>query len=191
MKTILGILLLVLCGTCFAEDAQILSIRKEYQAIQGALPHLKGWPLELPDGMWATEGADATAYLDRTGRLRAIVLVQYWETGKDFNEYYYYPDGRLMFVFTRHLGYNQHPGVTPEIARREGMEAFDPKKSSIADNRYYFGKKGMIRWLDEHGKPVAPDSRAFADAAKQVADTSTSLLALADRAHGVPRAGTR
>ncbi len=188
MKTAVGILLFVLCGTCFAEDAEILSIRKEYQAIQDALPHLKASDFALPDELGATEGANTTAYRDRAGRVRAIVLAKYWETGKDFEEYYYYRDGKLMFVFTRHLGYNQHPGITPEVAKQEGFaEAFDPKKSSISDNRYYFGKKGMIRWLDEHKKQVDPDSKAFADAAKGLVETSKTLLARATPARAAPR----
>ncbi|PYS71386.1 MAG: hypothetical protein DMF73_10830 [Acidobacteria bacterium] len=174
MRATIGILVLVFSGLSLAADeSAILSIRKEYQSIQNALPSLKGETVDLPD--YSTEGADATAYRDRTGNIRALKAGLFFESGKQY-ENFYYKNGMLIFAFYQFHRYNQHPGITPEIAKKEWMEPFDPKKTTITEDRYYFEKGKMIRWLDQNKNEVKPDSKEFKEAEKDVTGRSNEML---------------
>jgi hypothetical protein len=82
-----------------------------------------------------------------------------------------------MFALCITHRYNQHPSITPEIAKQEGYEeAFDPKKTSITEDRYYFSNGKMIRWIDENHKEVSPHIQEFKYREQDVIDTSFALL---------------
>jgi len=99
----------------------------------------------------------------------------FFESGKQY-ENFYYKNGMLIFAFYQFHRYNQHPGITPEIAKKEEMEPFDPKKTAITEDRYYFEKGKMIRWLDQNKNEVKPDSKEFKEAEKDVIDRSNEML---------------
>jgi hypothetical protein len=173
VKTLIAFGILVFSNFAYAEDS-LVSIRKEYQLIQQALPTLKTETVELED--YALEGADAKAYRDKKGNLRVIKADLFHESGKEFKEFYY-KDGMLIFALYITHRYNQHTGITPEIAKQEGYEeAFDPKKTLITEDRYYFSNSKMIRWIDENHKEVKLDSKEFKDSEQDVMETSTDLL---------------
>lgn len=182
MKLTIGLIALTFCGVCFAEDADILSIRNEYQSIHKKLPELISETIYLPD--YATEGADAIFYRDSEGHIDAIKVEYYWESGKDFAEFYY-KNEQLIFVFYKTLSYNQHPGITPKIAEKQAVEPFDPKKTKVEEDRFYFVKNDMIRWLREekwpHGKRDSIDANnaEFKRKARELIEKSNDLLSKA------------
>jgi hypothetical protein len=174
MRTLVAIGILIFSNFAQAEDASVISIRKEYQLIQQALPSLKTEAVELED--YALEGADAKVYRDRTGNIRVIKADLFHESGKEFKEFYY-KDGILIFAFYITHRYNQHTGITPEIAKKEGIEeAFDPKKTLITEDRYYFSNSKMIRWINEDHKEVNPNSKEFGNCEQDVMEASNDLL---------------
>ncbi len=170
VRAAIGILLLVCCGAALAEDAAILRIRAEYQSLHGALKTFKTQQLE-PDG-----GGTTTAYADAQGRIRAITDEGGGEAGDFGCEYYYHEDGRLFFVFCQNVQYNAPAAMTREMAKEQGVEAYDPKKSIVTEDRYYFEGGRMLRWVDKNRKQVAPNTPAFRDAAAQVMKESDELL---------------
>jgi hypothetical protein len=174
MKILIAVGILIFSNFAQAEDIAVAAIRKEYQLIQQASPTLKTEEVDLED--YAVEGAGAKAYRDKQGILRVIKADFFHESGKEFKEFYY-KDGILIFAFYITHRYNQHPGITPEIAKQEGIEeGFDPKKTVTAEDRYYFSNSKMIRWIDENHKEVNPNSKEYRDSEQDIMETSIDML---------------
>lgn len=168
-----GISALLFAAASLAEDLGIVHIRKEYQAIRNALPQLKTETVELSG--YSTEGGEAKAFRDGKGNIRLVKVELFFESGKVFEEFYY-ENGALIFVlYTKHR-YNVPFFVTPETAKEIGGEAFDPKKTTVTEDRYYFNKAKMIQWLDEKKNRVSPQGKEFKDAEKEILETSNEML---------------
>jgi len=157
----------------FAEDPAVLHIRKEYQSIQSALPRLKAEPLELSG--YSTEGGEAKAFRDNMGNIPLIAVQLYGESGKVFEEFYY-ENGALIFAFYKQYHYNVPSYISQELAKEMGGEAFDPQKSTITEDRYYFNNGKMIKWLDEQEIPVQAESTEFKDTEKDVLEAANEML---------------
>jgi hypothetical protein len=164
---------LVFAGASFAEDPGIAHIRKEYLSIRNALPRLKAETVELSE--YSTEGGEARAFHDSKGNVRLVKVELFFESGKEFEEFYY-ENGALIFaLYTQHR-YNVPFYVTPETAKEIGGEAFDPKKTTITEDRYYFNHGKMIQWLAENKNRVKPQSKEFKNAEKEIIETSNEML---------------
>lgn len=174
MRLLTAIGILIFSNFSQADDSAINSIRKEYQLIQQGLPKFETETVELED--YALEGADAKAYRDKTGNIRLIKADLFHESGKEFKNFYY-QNGKLIFALYITHRYNQHTGITPEIAKQEGIEeAFDPKKTLITEDRYYFLNNKMIRWIDENKKEVKLNTNEFKDSEEEVMANSNDML---------------
>lgn len=174
MRSLIAIGILIFSNFVQADDSEINSIRKEYQLIQRALPTFKTETIELED--YALEGADAKTYRDKAGDIRLIKAELFHESGKEFKNFYYH-NGKLIFALYVTHRYNQHTGITPEIAKQEGIEeAFDPKKTLITEDRYYFSNNRMVRWIDENKKEVKVDTNEFKDSEEEVMANSNDML---------------
>jgi Ni/Co efflux regulator RcnB len=169
-----GLLALFLAGAAFAESQAILQIRKEFQAIQRLQPQLKKVTVKLED--LSTEGGDAQSFRDSKGEVRVIQTRLYFESGKVLADFYY-RNGALIFAHYRNHSYNVPHFVTPELAKANGGEPFDPRKTKISEDRYYFAQGQMIRWLGKNGMSIGLQSPAFADAEKEVAKFSSDVFA--------------
>ncbi|OYY40385.1 MAG: hypothetical protein B7Y56_15960 [Gallionellales bacterium 35-53-114] len=181
-------LILLFSSKTFADDSAIINIRKEYQAIQKTLPLLKKNEFDLSE--YATEGGHGLAYRDREGNIRLIKASLFLESGKYFNEFYF-KDGKLIFAFYLSHHYNQHPGVTPEFAKKDGMEAFDPNKTEITEDRFYFDNSKLIRWLDKNKHDVNPNTKEFKDYEEWVMQTSNDMLSESKKNLTLHSRGTR
>lgn len=174
MRAFIAIGILIFSHFSQADDSAINTIRQEYQLIQQSLPAFRTETVELED--YALEGADAKAYRDKTGNIRLIKADLFHESGKEFQNFYY-SNGKLIFALYITHRYNQHTSITPEVAKREGIDhAFDPKKTLITEDRYYFSNNKMIRWLDENKKEVNLNSKEFKDTGEGVMETSNDML---------------
>jgi hypothetical protein len=148
-----------------AADSRISDIRAEYQAIRSALPTLKEENISLFG--YSTEGGEAKAYRDAKGNLRYMRVEFYGEMGKAIEEYYV-RNGRLIFMYRGLHRYNVPFYLTPERAKEIGSDPFDPEKTTLAEERYYFHDSKMIRWIDTDKKEVSPDSIDFKKAETEV-----------------------
>jgi hypothetical protein len=173
-EILLTVFVLLFCGSAArAEDPAILHIRQEYQSIRNAMPTMQSEPSELSG--YSTEGGEAQAFRDSTGDIRLIKVELYFESGKVFEEFYY-ENGKLIFAFYQSHRYNVPFNVTPEMAQEIGGEAFDPEKTVITEDRYYFDNGSMIRWLDANKREVTPDSTEFKKSEKEIMDMSHKML---------------
>lgn len=166
-------LVLFLSNASIADNSAILHIRKEYQSILNTVPSLKAESLPLSE--YSTEGGEAKAYRDSSGNIRLLRIQVLFESGTVFEEFYY-ENGMLIFAFYQSHRYNVPFYVMPQTAKEIGSEPFDPKKTIIIENRYYFDRGKMIRWLNESKNEVKPNSKIFREAEKEVAETSSEML---------------
>lgn len=159
----------------FADDLSIKDIRSEYKVIRDRLSSLTQIKVEL-DG-YSTDGGEAIGYLDGEDQIRMIRVELYGESGKAYEEYYYL-NGALFFAFYESHTYNVPYYVTPEVAKDAGGVAFDPNKTEIRKERYYFSNGKLIRWLDSDKKQQNPKSAEFIESEKSVKDFSDMVYRL-------------
>lgn len=106
----------------------------------------------------STEGGEAKYYY-RQGKLEKIVTRHFGETFQKLTEYYLL-NGQLSFVFEKVHKYNR-PMYYDSAAMKENAdsEAFDFEKSFIIEGRSYFDKGEMIHQVNNQdgGSPFAVD----------------------------------
>jgi len=168
LETILGLSILMLT-TCLGAtsgqaqghqltiEGKLGEIRARYATIKRELPTYSTVERELTD--FSTEGGTLKAYLDGD-RVKSLVAVLYGETGRSYEEYYYDDTGELFFVFQRESRYDKPFGRVVH-AREE---------------RLYFDRGHLIRWLRGANKPVSPNRPEYREREKSVLDVSRRLL---------------
>ena len=135
-------------------DSVIKIIRTKYQDILSNLKTYDTVTVEIWDE--STEGGQAIGYYkkDKKRELKLIKENLFGETGKVEYEYYF-DNGQLIFVFEKRYKYNRPSYWDKEhMKETNDTEVFDPKKSVIIENRYYFSKEKLIRWLNNEKKEV-------------------------------------
>lgn len=116
----------------------ILKIRKEYAGINA---DSKKYHIVLKDiyGL-STEGGEVKSYYNGN-ELKKSVLTLYGEMGKSVKEYYF-ADKQVFFCYERHAEYDK------PITQK------DKRIKKVEENRYYFNKEKLIRWVGASGEIV-------------------------------------
>lgn len=127
------------------KDSLVADIRMKYSEIRTNALHYDTRMIEIWDE--STEGEQADGYYDN-GELKLIEVLWLGETGKRIIEYYFH-DGQLIFAFDQVFNYNRPIYWDEETAKENGdNEVFDPKKTTIKEDRYYFNNEKLFLWLD-------------------------------------------
>lgn len=127
------------------KDSLVSDIRIKYSDTRTNILHLHTKIIERLDE--STEGGQAKGYFDN-GKLKLIEVFWLGETGKRIIEYYF-NNGQLIFAFNQHFDYNRPIYWDEETATENGdSEFFDPKKTTVKEDRYYFNDKKLFLWLD-------------------------------------------
>lgn len=137
----------------FAQKKDILvkDIRLKYINIKENLNFYDTTMIEIWDE--STEGGQATAYYEK-GQIKLIEVIWLGETGRRQIEYYF-NDGKLIFAFDQEFNYNRPIYWDEETAKEnEDSEVFDPKKTIVKEDRYYFNDEKLFLWLDNNKKEV-------------------------------------
>ena len=133
------------------DPAAILKIRARFNAVNTMLSKSTPQSYELSG---STEGGELLIY-NLDGKLLRLTATYYGETGKWVEDYYLDDLGFPVFVFTQDYAYNRPFYYTEAEARSNGdTEWFDPEKTTVAENRYYFEDEQLIRWLDPDNREV-------------------------------------
>lgn len=107
----------------------------------------------------SAEGSKVVSY--RSEHIIDKILVTFYrENGKLIQEYYFDKDG-LIFVFDRKYTYNRPIYLNGTSEANKGDEVFDFKKSIVQENRYYFTKNKLIRWIDSHGIAIYKNEKRY------------------------------
>lgn len=91
----------------------------------------------------STEGGSVKIYVHHN-KIKKVNKEFLGEMGKREIAYYFNEQGGLSYVLESTTQYNSPIYVTQD---REGMEAFDPKKSVTKTNKYFIYNDTLIQWL--------------------------------------------
>ncbi len=146
------VVLLLLAAVCTFASSYAVSastsadtidvIRAQYVSINKNVARYKKVKKELSG--YSAEGGEMDAYLDNKSVMK-IVAHFYGEMGRADEDYYFW-DGQLIFVFRRESTYDR---------------PLSGKIISTKENRFYFNKGHMIRWIGENGRPVSDGKSSF------------------------------
>ena len=145
--------LILFTGSMFSQstDSLIKNIRSKYQSIRS---NLKSYDtISKEEWEESAEGGEIIGYYGGKD-LKFIECVYFGETGRREIEYYF-TNRQLFFVFEKHYTYNR-PIYWDEKHMKEYNDSvtFDPKKTIVKEDRYYFHKEKLIRWLNNEKKEV-------------------------------------
>lgn len=171
---LLGFLLLFMLSSCngavsppkiaenlaVVDTAQLIkSIKAQYAATNNGSFTKKKRDLS---GLSA-EGGELISYYQKLAVVKDHAVL-YGEMGKVEVDLYYNANG-LFFVYKKETSYDQP------------MYVKGSKVKSIADNRYYFHKGGMIRWLGNDHQIVSPRNNAYKEEAGNVIELAAQIKA--------------
>jgi hypothetical protein len=136
---------------------KLREIRAQYGTIKHELPTYHTIERELTG--FSTEGGTLKAYVDRD-QIKSIVAVFYGETGRSYAEYYYDDAGELFFVFQKESRYDKPFG----------------KIVHAREERLYFDRGQLIRWLRDANKQVSPNRPEYQEREKSILEVSGRLV---------------
>lgn len=132
-----------------ATDPAVAAIQADYRRIRSERATYRTRPVDLSGE--SAEGGVGTAYYAGK-RLQLLEATYYGEMGKQLTQYYYH-NGQLCFALSSYHRYNRPFYYDKKAAREAGdSDAFDPKKTVVEENRYYFQNGQLIRWLNPANK---------------------------------------
>lgn len=134
MKFLSLLLYIPLFHVCIQEDI-LQNIRQKYAAINANIKTYSMVEMDPPES--SAEGGSLTGYFAKD-TVKLIVEMYYGETGKKRTESYF-DKGRIIFIHSTLHHYNNPPITSPD---------FDPADSWIEEERFYFDKDKMVRWID-------------------------------------------
>ncbi|MBN1996743.1 hypothetical protein JW935_04265 [candidate division KSB1 bacterium] len=160
--------LLLLVSSLFGQENQIIQdIRKEYDDIKNILTDLSKDSVVI-DGL-STEGSQINIYKDKNSSTRLIFADHFGEMGKKHEEYYFKND-TLIFKFSELQQYNVPFFMTGQTAEELGSEPYDPDKTKIFEDRFYFFNKKLFRWLDDNKNEISKQDKRFKEKEKEIFD---------------------
>lgn len=155
-----------------SENLSIKEIKANYSKIKASLDGFQKETKNLLDV--SPEGGTATFYTDKTGKIVLVIAELFFESGKILGEYYFKND-TLFFVYTEEHHYNVPFYVDSTFVKENGGETFDPKKTKIEQQRFYFSNDKLIQWLDVNSKPVKKND-TYNQKEKEILDFCKILL---------------
>ncbi|MCX2486563.1 hypothetical protein [Pedobacter sp. MR2016-24] len=142
------------------DTAQLIkTIKAEYAAINNGSFTKKKKDLS---GLSA-EGGELITYYKKLAVVKEHAIL-YGEMGKVEIDLYYNATG-LFFVYKKETFYDQP------------MYVKGSKVKSLTQNRYYFHKGGMIRWIGTDHRTVSPGSTAYREEAGNVMELAAQIKA--------------
>jgi hypothetical protein len=135
------------------EKQPVSSIRQRYAAINKGLAKYRVVKKELSG--FSTEGGELIAYFDGPAIVK-IAATYLGETGRSFEEFYYWNE-KLIFVYRKQDTYD---------------EPMSGKVVKTRENRFYFSKDELIRWINENAKQVAPGIGEYSEKQIHYLDSS-------------------
>ena len=142
-----------------SSDSLIKDIKVKYNYIR---TNLNSFDTTIID-IWgeSTDGGQQTAFYENS-KLKLIQVIWLGETGKHIIDYYF-DKGELIFAFDQKFNYNismywNEKKIKDNGLKIENQDVFDPKKTRIITDRYYFNNEILFLWLNNDIKEVDLES---------------------------------
>ncbi|BAF71772.1 hypothetical protein [Sulfurovum sp. NBC37-1] len=152
------VLMLFLFLFSFLSASPITSIddiKEAYRDINSRQASLATAQKEIED--ISSEGAVARYFFESDDSIALIQLNIYGETGR-VEEAYYFQNSTLFFVYS--IDYRYNAPLT--------SGGYNPGKTQIRKNRYYFLRGTMVKWLDNTLRNIPKISFQFKNKSKDV-----------------------
>ena len=133
----------------YSKDGEnIKNIRKMFNEInqRANSSFLEYSRFQMNDNSNSTEGGMIIAFVLKK-KFKKISVKYLGEMGK-YDADFYFKDNKVFFVYSVRTNYNAPMYLTKSEAKKQGIEAFDPVKSTKDENRLYFKDDKLIKWLD-------------------------------------------
>ncbi len=143
--------LIISCSESQTQNKTVQKIRNTCRKIDSNLD-----TYQKKSVLWeeAEEGAEGTAYYKK-GHLKMFHVSWRGETGKKEINYYFNAKRQLIFQQDNDYRYNRPIYYTKKIAAENNdTEAYDPKKTTVQKQKYYFENEELIHWIDGHNNVV-------------------------------------
>ena len=157
MKQFLTTLLLSLFCVSVS-NAGVVAINKECAAIKKALPGFESDTQSFSG--YSTSGGKAIAYLDAKRAIRFIHTEAPGETSKEIRDFYFKEGALIYACFAIHT-YNAPFYMTAERAKEQGCEPFNPKKTVVKKEHFYFSGDKLIEWIGSDKKSMAKGTKEY------------------------------
>ena len=156
-------------------NASVAAIDNECSAIKKALPGFSSDTQSFSG--YSTQGGKAIAFFDTNRAIRFIHTEAPGETSKEVRDFYY-KDGALIYTCYEIHSYNAPFYMTPEFAKEEGREPFNPKKTIVKKEHFYFSGDKLIEWIGSDKKPMAKGTKDYESAEFDRLNFARELLGL-------------
>lgn len=162
MKNIITLILvlLFLSQVIYAKDGEdIKNIKKMFNEInqKANSSYLEYSRFQMNDNSKSTEGGMIIAFVLKK-KFKKISVKYLSETGK-YDADFYFKNNKVFFIYTVRTNYNVPIYLDKAEAKKDGVEAFDPEKSTKEENRFYFKDDKLIRWIDKNKDKVNVSSK--------------------------------
>ena len=141
-----------------ASNAGVAAIEKECNAIKKALPGFESDTQSFSG--YSTQGGKAVAWSDTKKAIRFIHTEAPGETGKEVRDFYF-KGGALIYACYEIHTYNAPFYMSAKLAKEEGCAAFDPKKTMVQKEHFYFSGDKLIEWIGSNKKPMAKGTKDY------------------------------
>jgi hypothetical protein len=141
-----------------ASTAGVVTINKECAAIKKALPRFESDTQSFSG--YSSQGGKAVAFFDANKAIRFIHTEAPDETGKEVRDFYF-KKGALIYVCYEIHTYNAPFYMTAELAKQDGCKPFDPKKTKVQKEQFYFSGDKLIEWIGSNKKSMAKGTKDY------------------------------
>ena len=175
LRTFILCLLITLSTQAFSQaDVEVANIRKNYQKISSTKKWTRVDSIELEQ---STDGG--VLFLFYQGdTLKMMKEYNYGEHGKGLTEYYVL-NNQLILVYDKEYSYNRpYYWDSTKMRENKNNQVYDPKKTKVDINRFYFNKGKMIEWIDQKSITHATRDDTFAQNEKSNEEHFKYLLSL-------------
>jgi len=173
MKNIIILLIVLLFSSqvIYAKDGEnkdIKNIKKMFSEInrKSNSSYLEYSRFQMLDNNNSTEGGMIVAFVLKK-KFKKISVKYLGEMGK-YDADFYLKDNKVFFVYSVRTNYNAPMYLTKSEAKKQGIEAFDPKKSTKDENRLYFKDDKLIKWLDNKKEELDVKSKKSLNKSKEI-----------------------
>ncbi len=134
-------------------NAQKKNFQKILEICNTIESHLDSYQIKSVQWDEVEEGAEGTAFY-KIDTLKMFLIVWRGETGKK-EIYYYFDNGNLILQIDKDYYYNRPIYYTKKIAKENNdSEAFDLKKTTIIEQKYFFNNEKLIFWVDNEKRII-------------------------------------
>lgn len=161
---------LLVATTNAAESAKIQEIRHSYEHLRLKMCNFEPQELKLN-----SSGLESIVFKDSHGQVQMLKVTAVSEMGQNVKEFFY-ENNELIFVKETAQQFNSSFYGSAAEAKAQGLEVYDPLKTVIKENHYFFADNKLLDWQDQDKKSITSQSALFKEQEEALLNQSEQLL---------------